>query len=199
MLEVVASGIVSTPAHVEQYVRCTLLAHTRRFGDVAAATKAALCWLGDRSQGMVLWDAVQNVFRPTPFGKAALAAGVAPGDAMHIRADLSRAREAFVLTTELHLAYLCVPVNDLVIPNRHAMLAAMGGLGAGEASVAAKVGIDMAYVVSQARGTVIVKTENALREGSCSISEQERVCRRFWAALVLADLLQEVRSFSSAW
>jgi hypothetical protein len=31
-----------------------------------------------------------------------------------VQEDLARARQSFVLTTELHLTYLCVPVNDTV-------------------------------------------------------------------------------------
>lgn len=35
-----------------------------------------------------------------------------PGDALLIRTDLQRAREQFVMSTELHLTYLVVPANN---------------------------------------------------------------------------------------
>eukprot|EP00967_Tisochrysis_lutea_P135774 scaffold241370_cov15-Tisochrysis_lutea.AAC.1 len=41
-----------------------------------------------------------------------------PGDALLIRADLQRAREQFVMSTELHLTYLVVPANNYdITPN----------------------------------------------------------------------------------
>lgn len=50
------------------------------------------------------------------------------------QADLTRARESFVLTTELHLTYLCVPITDTVAfldwKKFHAMLGTLNvGLG----------------------------------------------------------------------
>lgn len=51
------------------------------------------------------------------FGRAVLGSGLPPEICMLIRQDLQRARESLVLSTELHLTYLCVPVSDDVIPN----------------------------------------------------------------------------------
>ncbi len=34
-----------------------------------------------------------------------------------LQADLERARESFVMTTELHLTYLCVPVMEDITPD----------------------------------------------------------------------------------
>lgn len=34
-----------------------------------------------------------------------------------MQADLEKARESFVMTTELHLTYLCVPVMEDIAPD----------------------------------------------------------------------------------
>jgi len=48
----------------------------------------------------------------TALGKATLASTMDPADALLIRGDLQRAREQFVMSTELHLTYLVVPANN---------------------------------------------------------------------------------------
>lgn len=48
----------------------------------------------------------------TPLGKATLASTMDPADALLIRTDLQKAREQFVMSTELHLTFLVVPANN---------------------------------------------------------------------------------------
>lgn len=108
---------------------------------------------------------------------------------MHIRDDLARARESFVLTTELHLTYLCVPATEDIQPDWSRLLKMTQELKPADSSVASKVGLDMSYVVANARGFGARGTSTI---ASGQQSEQERVCRRFWAALVLNDMLQEM-------
>jgi hypothetical protein len=55
------------------------------------------------------WDAPTSSYLPTSLGKATLASGMAPEEALQIKADLSRAREAFVMSTDLHLTFLVTP------------------------------------------------------------------------------------------
>ena len=56
-------------------------------------------------------------YQPTQFGKAVLGAGLSPDVCVSIKEDLERARDALVLSTDLHLTYLCVPVSDDIAPN----------------------------------------------------------------------------------
>ena len=130
-----------------------------------------------------------GTFQATPFGRAALGSCLPPELCMHIRDDLARARESFVLTTELHLTYLCIPATEDIQPDWPRLLKMAQTLSPADTSVATKVGLDMSYMISHARGFGNRAGSSVSSEQQC---DQERVCRRFWAALILTDLLQEM-------
>ncbi|GFH17427.1 uncharacterized protein HaLaN_14064, partial [Haematococcus lacustris] len=110
MLEVVVSGAVSSAGDVSRYIQCTLLAATHDFqAEVASATKTALKWLVE--QKFVTWDTITSTYVPSPLGKATLASGMDPADALLVKQDLATAREAFVMATDLHLTYLVAPAR----------------------------------------------------------------------------------------
>jgi hypothetical protein len=100
-----------------------------------------------------LFPSVVETFQPTAFGKAALGSGLPPELCIGIRSDIARARQSFVLTTELHLAYLCVPVTEDKNINyqwqRFELL--LKNLSPSEKIVADKVGINMNYVFQKSR------------------------------------------------
>lgn len=85
MLEVLASGAVTTTDDIGAYIRCTLLAATRDFQDVVAyATTQGLRWLS--RAGFVAWDEASRSYGGTPLGRATLASGMAPEQALLVRA-----------------------------------------------------------------------------------------------------------------
>ncbi|PRW44411.1 helicase and polymerase-containing TEBICHI isoform X1 [Chlorella sorokiniana] len=184
MLEVVVSGAVVEPPDVERYIRCTLLAAMNDYQKVADTTIAALRWLGAKEHPFIFWDETSRTFQPTPFGKAVLASGLPPEDCLVLKDDLERARRSFVMTTELHLTYLCVPPAQAVAYLDWGRFQnALGTLAPADASVSQKVGVDRAFVMRQARG---------IRAGGPQDVEKERICKRFWTALILTDIIAEV-------
>jgi DNA polymerase theta len=56
MLEVVATGAVTSPIDVDRYIKCTLLAATSNYEVVMNATREALKWLGDKERQFIFWD-----------------------------------------------------------------------------------------------------------------------------------------------
>lgn len=46
-----------------------------------------------------------------------MASSMTPADALLVRADLLRAREAFVLACDLHLTFLATPIGEEVVVN----------------------------------------------------------------------------------
>lgn len=62
------------------------------------------------------WDVPHKVWISTPLGRATLASGMDPKQALDVHADLKKAREGLVLSTDLHLTYLVTPLDgDLKI------------------------------------------------------------------------------------
>eukprot|EP00198_Chlamydomonas_reinhardtii_P012144 XP_001701481.1 DNA polymerase theta [Chlamydomonas reinhardtii] len=110
VLEVVASGAVSSGTDVKRFIACTLIHAQHGFGAVAKATIAALHWLKDN--GFIRVDEATLNWGPTPFGKATLASSMPPEEALVVRADLERARMSLVLATDLHVTYLVTPIKE---------------------------------------------------------------------------------------
>lgn len=91
---------------------------------------------------------VAESYQPTSFGKAVLASSLPPELCMHVRSDLARARESFVLTTELHLTYLCVPPTESLAPRWDVLYALLNKLqvGGGEGRCAGCIGEQLAFL-----------------------------------------------------
>ena len=56
-------------------------------------------------------------------------------------------------------------------------------------NVMAKVGVNPGFAMQLSRGMGTLRGNSKRSEQQ---AEQERVCKRFWAALILTDLIQEV-------
>ena len=116
VLEVIASGCVSTPTQVREYVESTLLYQLVRHDadqvqHVMRQAKVALDRI--REEGFVMWvvdkDTGRGTWQPTNTGIAVHSSGLPPDICRDIVGDLEKAQKAFVLDSDLHLIYLCVP------------------------------------------------------------------------------------------
>ncbi|KAL6747107.1 hypothetical protein V8C86DRAFT_3034055 [Haematococcus lacustris] len=218
MLEVVVSGAVSSAGDVSRYIQCTLLAATHDFqAEVASATKAALKWLvkeefvtqqrqgpaGARlAAGWALgsiraninvhaglrWDTITSTYVPSPLGKATLASGMDPADALLVKQDLAKAREAFVMATDLHLTYLVAPARlDDISIDWAKLYNVTQALQGPDATVMEKAGVRQQLLMNmkllqRSRTTKLTDTQ----------LEGERVAKKFCASLALYDLINEV-------
>ncbi|XP_059592184.1 helicase and polymerase-containing protein TEBICHI isoform X2 [Vitis vinifera] len=115
ILEVVASGIVQTANDINRYVRCTLLNSTKPFQDVVKSAQDSLRWLCHRK--FLEWNEDTKLYSTTPLGRAAFGSSLCPEESLVVLDDLSRAREGFVLASDLHLVYLVTPINVDVEPD----------------------------------------------------------------------------------
>ncbi|CAK9182717.1 unnamed protein product [Ilex paraguariensis] len=109
ILEVVAGGIVQTANDIHRYVRCTLLNSTKPFEDVVKSAQDSLRWLCHRK--FLEWSEDTKLYSTTPLGRAAFGSSLCPEESLVVLDDLSRAREGFVLASDLHLVYLVTPIN----------------------------------------------------------------------------------------
>ncbi|XP_021301541.1 helicase and polymerase-containing protein TEBICHI isoform X4 [Sorghum bicolor] len=109
IMEVVAGGIVQTANDIHRYVRCTLLNSTRPFDDVVKSAQDSLRWLCHKR--FLDWNHETKIYSATPLGRAAFGSSLNPEESLVVLDDLSRAREGFVLASDLHLVYLVTPIN----------------------------------------------------------------------------------------
>lgn len=215
MLEAIATGRVATCHDINTYIQCTLLAATNddpeRFRHVVRdATKRALDWLEGKGtdnddrlvrkrEPFIVWDGPGERFEATQLGRACLAAGMRPEDALeaHERLDLARKR-GVVLDGDLHLAYLCVPVGSN-LPNfpRESLLSLFRGLTGNKhaARVAAAVvpangGADR---FERLMADLQAGRRQDLRATGAGVERDVvTVAQRLFVALLLHDLTQEV-------
>ncbi|KNA12473.1 hypothetical protein SOVF_125610 [Spinacia oleracea] len=207
ILEVVASGIVQTANDIHRYVRCTLLNSTKPFEDVVKSAQDSLKWLCHKK--FLEWNNDTKLYSTTPLGRAAFGSSLSPEESLIVLDDLSRAREGFVLASDLHLVYLATPINVEVEPDWELFYERFMELSSIDQSVGNRVGVIEPFLMRMAHGAP-VRTANHSRNDikglhsridsllgvskSNTLSNEQslRVCRRFYVALILSRLVQEL-------
>ncbi|KAM7459401.1 hypothetical protein LguiA_036395 [Lonicera macranthoides] len=207
ILEVVAGGIVQTANDIHRYVRCTLLNSTKPFEAVVKSAQDSLMWLCHRK--FLEWSEETKLYTTTPLGRASFGSSLCPEESLIVLDDLSRAREGFVLASDLHLVYLVTPINVDVEPDWELYYERFMELSALDQSVGNRVGVQEPFLMRMAHGAPM-RTSNRSRDGSKGLqsrfdlglgianhgmlSDEQivRVCKRFYVALILSKLVQEV-------
>ncbi|KAF5196228.1 Dna polymerase theta protein [Thalictrum thalictroides] len=204
ILEVVAGGIVQTAGDINRYVRCTLLNSTKPFEDVVKSAQDSLRWLCNRK--FVEWNEDTKMYSTTPLGRASFGSSLGPEESLVVLDDLSRAREGFVLASDLHLVYLVTPINVDVEPDWELYYEKFMQLSALEQSVGNRVGVVEPFLMRMSHGAPL-RTSHSSRENkkglhgrppqnftksNCTPSDEHtlRVCKRFYVALILSRLVQ---------
>lgn len=195
IMEVVAGGIVQTASDIHRYVRCTLLNSTKPFDDVVKSAQDSLRWLCHKR--FVEWNNDTKIYSTTPLGRACFGSSLNPEESLVVLDDLSRAREGFVLASDLHLVYLVTPTNVDVEPDWELYYERFMQLSSLEQSVGNRVGVIEPFLMHMAHGAAMpvrAKSKKNTSGGSNSlINEQSlRVSKRFYVALMISRLAQEI-------
>ncbi|KAL3819028.1 hypothetical protein ACJIZ3_004933 [Penstemon smallii] len=207
ILEVVAGGIVQTASDINRYVRCTLLNSTKPFEDVVKSAQDSLRWLCHKK--FVEWSEETKLYTTTPLGRASFGSSLCPEESLVVLDDLMRAREGFVLASDLHLVYLVTPINVDVEPDWELYYERFMQLSFLDQSVGNRVGVQESFLMRMAHGAPlrasrkIRDNSKGFREGydyrlgmssNGMLSDEQmlRVCKRFYVALILARLVQEI-------
>lgn len=187
VLEVIASGVASTPDDIKLFTSCTLLAMGSDSGlsNPIAETVEFL----QRNEFIRLQSAGDGSSRytATGLGKACLSSSLPPEEGLALFAELEKARQCFVLDTELHLIYLVTPYSacyqwtnlDWML-----FLALWEKLPASMKRVGELVGVSESYIVNATRGKIQTNTSK--------LYQKLMIHKRFYTALALQDLVNEV-------
>ncbi|KAK1266849.1 hypothetical protein QJS04_geneDACA019368 [Acorus gramineus] len=170
ILEVMAGGIVQTANDIHRYVRCTLLNSTKPFEDVVKSAQDSLLWLCHRK--FLEWNEETRVYSTTPLGRAAFGSSLSPEESLVVLDDLSRAREGFVLASDLHMVYLVTPINVDIEPDWELYYERFMELSALDQEVPV---IDVCEAFKVARGMIQALQENAGRFASMVSTFCERL------------------------
>ncbi|KAL6524100.1 hypothetical protein OROMI_031195 [Orobanche minor] len=207
ILEVVAGGIVQTASDIHRYVRCTLLNSIKPFEDVVKSAQDSLRWLCH--QKFLEWNEATKLYASTPLGRASFGSSLCPEESLIVLDDLIRAREGFVLASDLHVVYLVTPINVDVEPDWELYYERYMQLSSLDQSVGNRVGVQEPFLMRMAHGAfprALYKSRNNAKgfQGKCdqkhgmsapgTLSDEQmlRVCKRFYVALILSRLVQEV-------
>ncbi|GAV78351.1 DEAD domain-containing protein/Helicase_C domain-containing protein/DNA_pol_A domain-containing protein, partial [Cephalotus follicularis] len=206
ILEVVAGGIVQTTNDIHRYVRCTLLNSTKPFQDVVKSAQDSLRWLCHRK--FLEWSEDTKLYSISPLGRAAFGSSLCPEESLIVLDDLSRAREGFVLASDLHIVFLVTPINVDVEPDWELYYERFMELSALDRSVGNRIGVAEPFLMRMEHGAPM-RNQNRSRDSmkglhgkfenrpgnanNIILSDEQtlRVCKRFYVALILSRLVQE--------
>ncbi|KAL8143865.1 hypothetical protein V2J09_016897 [Rumex salicifolius] len=206
IMEVVACGIVQTANDIHRYVRCTLLNSTKPFQDVVKSAQDSLKWLCHKK--FLEWNEETKLYSATPLGCASFGSSLSPEESLVVMDDLSRAREGFILASDLHIVYLVTPINVGIEPDWKLFYERFMELSAIDQTVGNRVGVLEPFLMRMAHGAPLRpadrsrdvpmglhgRIDSLVLTNNNMLSQEKslRVCKRFYVALILSQLVQEV-------
>ncbi|KAF4968140.1 hypothetical protein FSARC_4415 [Fusarium sarcochroum] len=183
LLEVISIRLATSHESILDYFSKSLLNHTQNAKFVNDCITSSLEEI--ESMGFVIRDSL-SMFTATQLGRAIVASAIDPDDGVFVHNELSRALQAFVMDGEMHVLYTFTPVQEFgVMVNWQVFRNEMEGLDESGLRVLRLLGIKPTTILKLAQGAT-------LRETTPEEKQIARVHRRFYLALQLRDLCNEV-------
>lgn len=183
LLEVISIRLALSRESIHDYFSKSLLSHTHDAKFVNECIASSLEEI--EAMGFIARDSL-NMFTATQLGKAIVASAIDPDDGVFVHKELSRALRAFVMDGEMHILYTFTPVQEFGITvNWQVFRNEMETLDESGLRVLSLLGIKPTTVLKLAQGA-------SLRETTQQERDIARVYRRFYFALQLRDLCNEV-------
>lgn len=184
LLEAIAVRLATSRDSLDEYVRKTLLYHS--VADITKVNEIVETSLSDlQSRGFISIGAFA-AFEATQLGKAIVTSSLDPEDGVFIHKELKRALQAFVMDGELHILYTFTPVQDMSVSINWKVFAnEMENLDDSGMRVLGFLGLKPTEINRMRRG-------GALKTSTTEDKELARVYHRFYLALQLRDLCNEM-------
>ncbi|KAF8772980.1 DNA polymerase theta like protein [Argiope bruennichi] len=164
LIEVIASGVASSQKEVQHYISYIIFKNQETVD-----------------------DSIEISYKPTRLGLAILASGFSPDDALRILKELQLARRCFVLENDLHILYEVTPPylsDQMGALNWMHFLSLWEELPEEFKRVGELVGVQENFIGLGIQGK--------LSKNSHKFFHKLAVHQRFYSALALNDLIQEV-------
>ncbi|KAI7768553.1 hypothetical protein LZL87_000100 [Fusarium oxysporum] len=183
LLEVISIRLATSHESIMDYFSKSLLSHTHSAKFVSDCITSSLEEI--ESMGFVTSDSL-SMFTATQLGRAIVASAIDPDDGVFVHNELGRALQAFVMDGEMHVLYTFTPVQEFrVMVNWQVFRNEMEGLDESGLRVLRLLGIKPTTILKLAQGAT-------LRETTPEEKQVARVHRRFYLALQLRDLCNEI-------
>ncbi|PNP54374.1 hypothetical protein THARTR1_05581 [Trichoderma harzianum] len=183
ILEVISVRLANSHESLLEYFSNSLISFTHDREFVEKCLTSGLEEIHDL--GLIVNDSYSS-FTATQLGKAIVASSVDPYDGVFIHAELTKTLKAFVMDGEMHILYVFTPVQDFgIIVNWQVFRNEMDALDESGLRVLGFLGIKPTAVLKLAQGV-------PLKENTPEERELARVYRRFYLALQLRDLCNEM-------
>ncbi|KAJ2975226.1 hypothetical protein NUW58_g8416 [Xylaria curta] len=183
LLEVVSIRLVNTRESINDYIRKTLLSLSSTSDLIQDHVESSLRDLLE--MGFIKSDNFDS-YVATQLGKAVVASSLEPEDGAFVHREMQRALQAFVMDGEMHILYTFTPVQELSASiNWQVFRSEMEALDDSGLRVMMFLGLKPTVVNRMAQG-------GNLKESTPAEKETARIYRRFYLALQLRDLCNEM-------
>ncbi|KAI0410319.1 P-loop containing nucleoside triphosphate hydrolase protein [Xylaria grammica] len=183
LLEVVSIRLVNSRASINDYIRKTLLNISSASDLIQEHVESSLQDL--LKMGFIQCDNLDS-YVATQLGKAVVVSSLEPEDGAFVHREMKRTLQAFVLDGEMHVLYTFTPVQALIVSiNWQIFRSEIEALDDSGLRVMMFLGLKPTVVNRMAQG-------GNLKESSPDEKERARVYRRFYLALQLRDLCNEM-------
>ncbi|CAM1506524.1 Fc.00g061650.m01.CDS01 [Cosmosporella sp. VM-42] len=183
LLEVVSVRLALSEESIRDYFSKSLLSHTRDAKFVNDNIDSSLIEIEE--MGFITRDALSGL-SATQLGRAIVSSAIDPDDGVFVHKELSRALRAFVMDGEMHVLYTFTPVQEFrVAVNWQVFRNEMEDLDESGLRVLSFLGIKPTIILKLAQGATF-------KEITPEDKEMARIYRRFYLALQLRDLCNEV-------
>jgi replicative superfamily II helicase len=202
LLEVIAVRLAAHPQALQEYIRRTLLYHTTDRSTLDALMQSAL---GELVRSELIMLDEHGTYNATALGQAVVASALTPDDGLFVHAEFQKAMKAFVLDGEMHIFYMFTPIQPVGLGdiNWPIFRREIEDLDDSDLRVLHFCGVNPAFVNRMLVSSLVfirtclltgrrANSAGQLPETSQKERDTARVYRRFYAALQLRDLCNEM-------
>ncbi|GAW25255.1 putative DNA polymerase theta subunit [Rosellinia necatrix] len=183
LLEVISIRLVNSRESINDYIQKTLLNLSTTSDTIQDHVESSLQNL--LKMGFIQCDNPGS-YIATQLGKAIVASSLEPEDGAFVYRELQRALQAFVMDGEMHILYTFTPVHEFSLTiNWQVFRSEMEALDDSGLRVMMFLGLKPFVVNRMAQG-------GTLKESTPEEKETARIYRRFYFALQLRDLCNEM-------
>jgi DNA polymerase theta len=199
LLEAFDGDLVKLGDDIGRFARCTLYRRQIVDEELKRVTAKHLQFL--LKHRFVYFDKQNRVYNITHLGRATTASGFTPEESLFMKIELDKAQNHMILQDDLHILYHLTPFNHNISVRWRTFAELFQSMTPIQKHIAKAIGVQDEYLASKIHGreqtgypSSDMSLFNTKIKDNIEVldSNQEIVQMRFFAAMVLRDLIDEV-------